>query len=223
MNIGQYKSQIREIAVILRDNNILANHVRDNLYNSKKAKEASKNKEYARIHAEVYNSGEYTFQLKDGSLFQFSFNQTPLILNYCYIPFPYEVITYEEYLGLLGFDFEEVGEGLREEYNQEISSANLKSNLLLIRYDYSEKEYTEKIHSVSHIHLGFNDVRITSEKIINPVTFFMFVLKQMYLPLWKSLIRNSVFCAYYEKYKNSCNNIPSSYFTHSDKQELYLN
>lgn len=221
MTIGQYKSQVDEMKKILNKCDILYNYSKDNVYNLEVAKRIAKCKDYAKLHTEIYNSGDYTFQLSDNSLLQFSYNSKPFILSYSYIPFPFEIPQYRDFLALNGLEYEEVGDKFMEDYEQEAESSDLKEHINIIRYDYSEKEYAESIHSVSHIHIGFTDMRICSEKIISPMAFLFFILKQAYVDIWKKNISNTTFNSYC-RFKNKCNNVPPIFFSKKDKDELYL-
>ena len=116
---------------------------------------------------------------------------------------------------------------LQLEYNrnseQALSEAPQKDTFVLIRYDYSEREYSSGVHSVSHFHFGHsNSIRIPSSVIISPLLFILFVLKQVYSDLWKSLIEESNFHRIYKSSKSKCQNIRMCFFDEFDKKELYL-
>lgn len=222
MTIGQYKTQIDEIRVFLNKFNFLLNYSKDNLFNSATAKRLSRLKKYGELYSEIYSSGEYTFQLFDNSLLQFSYNKDPLVLGYSFIPFPFEFPSYIDYLLINNFEYEEVGDQLMEEYEQNASSfSTAKEHINIIRYDYSEKEYSDSVHSISHIHVGFENIRISSEKILDPMTFFIFILKQVYIEIWKKNISNPDFykCC---QHKKMCQNIQKKFFSKKDQDELYL-
>ncbi|NQE52689.1 hypothetical protein C5S29_03780 [ANME-1 cluster archaeon GoMg3.2] len=119
--------------------------------------------------------------------------------------------------------FNEVGYGYKYKYEQALSEAPQKDTLVLIRYDYSEREYSPGVHSVSHFHFGHsNSIRIPSSVIITPLLFILFVLKQVYSDLWKSLIEESNFHRIYKSSKSKCQNIRICFFDDLDKNELYL-
>jgi hypothetical protein len=109
------------------------------------------------------------------------------------------------------------------EYEQALSEAPQKDTFVLIRYDYSEREYSSGVHSVSHFHFGHsNSIRIPSSVVITPLLFILFVLKQVYSDLWKSLIEESNFHRVYKSSKSKCRNIGMHFFDDLDKKELYL-
>lgn len=220
---GLFSAQIEEINSILLKCGFVKNFLKKN-----KATDYTRNiyrtNDIKELYKKIVDQRDYTFQLKDDSLIQFSFDEVDgeLILGYCFIPFPLEVQTYEDFL--LGYDIDpEDDQGtLRDYYEQSIVEAPARNGLIVIRYDYSTKEYSETIHSVSHIHFGFGDIRITSQKIIDPKTFLFFILKQVYYDDWKEFINKRHFRDEFMKCKLGCDDISTKLFSASDQKELYL-
>lgn len=183
-------------------------------------------KDFFNAYLTAVNNHDYHFLLFDESFFQFEYNWNPtdnVTLRYAYYQFPYDFPTYKEYLMEKGLSFNEVGYGYKYEYEQALSEAPKKDTFVLIRYDYSEREYSSGVHSVSHFHFGHsNSIRIPSSVIITPLLFILFVLKQVYSDLWKSLIEESNFHRIYKSTKSKCQNIRICFFDDLDKNELYL-
>ena len=183
-------------------------------------------KDFFNAYLTAVNKHDYHFLLFDESFLQFEYNGNPtdnVTLRYAYYQFPYDFPTYKEYLMEKGLSFNEVGYGYKYVYEQALSEAPQKDTFVLIRYDYSEREYSSGVHSVSHFHFGHsNSIRIPSSVIISPLLFILFVLKQVYSDLWKSLIEESNFHRIYKSSKSKCQNIRMCFFDEFDKKELYL-
>lgn len=183
-------------------------------------------KDFYNVYLTALNNFDYHFLLFDESFLQLEYNQNStdnVTLRYAYYQFPYDFPTYKEYLMERGLSFNEVGYGYKYEYEQALSEAPQKDTFVLIRYDYSEREYSPGVHSVSHFHFGHSSsIRIPSSVIITPLLFTLFVLKQVYSDLWKSLIEESNFHRIYKSSKSKCQNIRMCFFDDLDKKELYL-
>ena len=186
----------------------------------------ARGKDFFNAYLTALNNHDYHFLLFDESFLQFEYNRNPtdnVTLRYAYYQFPYDFPTYGEYLMEKGLSFNEVGYTYKYVYEQALSEAPKKDTFVLIRYDYSEREYSSGVHSVSHFHFGHsNSIRIPSSVIITPLFFILFVLKQVYSDRWKSLIEESNFHRIYKSSKSKCQNIRMCFFDEFDKKELYL-
>ena len=183
-------------------------------------------KDFFNAYLTALKNFDYHFLLFDESFIQFEYTRNStdnVTLRYAYYQFPYDFPTYKEYLMENDLSFNEVGDGYKYEYEQALSEAPKKDTFVLIRYDYSEREYSPGVHSVSHFHFGHsNSIRIPSSVIITPLLFILFVIKQVYSDLWKSLIEESNFHRIYKSSKSKCQNIRMCFFDEFDKKELYL-
>jgi len=193
---------------------------------SKEFIRVAREKDFFNAYLTALKNFDYHFLLFDESFLQFEYNRNStdnVTLRYAYYQFPYDFPTYKGYLMESSLSFNEVGDTYKYEYEQALSEAPKKDAFVLIRYDYSEKEYSPGVHSVSHFHFGYsNSIRIPSSVIITPLLFMLFVLKQVYSNLWKSLIEDPKFQRVYKSSKFQCPNIRMSFFDNLDKKELYL-
>lgn len=193
---------------------------------SKEFIRVARENDFFNVYLTAIKNFDYHFLLLDESFLQFEYNRNStdnVTLRYAYYQFPYDFPTYKGYLMEKGLSFNEVGYGYKDEYEQALSEAPKKDTFVLIRYDYSEKEYSSGVHSVSHFHFGYsNSIRIPSSVIITPLLFILFVLKQVYSDLWKSLIKESKFHRIYKSSKSKSQNIRRDFFDDLDKKELYL-
>ena len=186
----------------------------------------AREKDFFNAYLTALKNHDYHFLLFDESFLQLEYTRNStdnVTLRYAYYQFPYDFPTYKEYLMEKGLSFNEMGYGYKYEYEQALSEAPQKDTFVLIRYDYSEREYSSGVHSVSHFHFGHsNSIRIPSSVVITPLLFILFVLKQVYSDLWKSLIEESNFHRVYKSSKSKCRNIGMHFFDDLDKKELYL-
>ena len=186
----------------------------------------TRGKDFLNVYLTALKNFDYHFLLFDESFLQLEYNRNStdnVTLRYAYYQFPYDFPTYKEYLMERDLSFNEMGYGYKYEYEQALSEAPQKDTFVLIRYDYSEREYSPGVHSVSHFHFGHsNSIRIPSSVIITPLLFILFVLKQVYSDRWKSLIEEPKFQRVYKSSKSQCPNIRMSFFDNLDKKELYL-
>lgn len=178
------------------------------------------------LYRRSINGFNYDILLLDESILQFSYskdqNGKPL-LRYAYYQCPYEFFSYEQYLDYYDFSYEEIGEELKTEYEQELSESVIKDHFVHIRYDYSEHEYQLAVHPVSHLHIGhLGSIRIPIQMMITPYMFSLFVLKQCYYRKWRELIAINTFHKAISVSKTSCSILNTALFCDLDRTELYL-
>jgi hypothetical protein len=231
MNSKEFSSSMEEVKNILNKYEFtkqIGNYKKPLLKDYPKYK---KSEDFLDLYKSVMEDQEYHFLLFDNSFIRMEFEEKKSILKYIFCPFPYDYISYEEFLKEYEKDIiqEEIEEKniLKKDpefiYEQLLDEAPLKEPCYLIRYDYSEKEYDSGIHSVSHFHIGCaNQIRITSSFLLTPLCFTMFIIKQIYHDSWLSLIKDTNFCMIYKRSKNNCKNIDSSFFNILDRSELFL-
>ncbi|MFS9040364.1 DUF2290 domain-containing protein [Streptococcus parasanguinis] len=162
------------------------------------------------------------FLPEDGSIFQFSIDGRSI--RFAYFERPYNSVTYQEFLKFSDISYEECGDMFYEEYNQYLIESPQKEHITNFRYDYSEIEYHEVIHPVSHLHIGQNNnVRIPLSKILLPSSFVMFIIKQVYWEKFKEYSQNNIsFIDDYISEINKVKDIPQKYLTSRGLKELIL-
>lgn len=215
MNKSVFFSQIRSVYGILSKYDLCIN------FCSKYDFERYQLTDVIHIYNNISAKRDYTMELFDNSFIQFSFakKEGKLELFYYYIPSPF--LSYSEYLEKNGLNYKTAGEIFRSDYEIEAQDI-IKDNFQAIRYDYSQKEYNKMIHSISHFHIGLNEISISCCKIVTPEVFTMFILKQAYRKEWKKLVIKSDFYKSFCRSKNKCKDISDVYFSNDDKNELYL-
>ena len=189
---------------------------------SKEFIKISQDEDYKKIFDIAIKKRDYDILLNDDSFFQFSYTEKGnkiIGVRYAFYEAPYEVLNYYEYIKEIGFGYEEVGEELREEYEQYYSEATLKKQTVPIRYDYEDKG-SSLIHSKSHIHIGHgNDIRIPCNKIIRPEVFIWFIIRHIYFSEYKKKI-----CDFQKQYlediKINSNSI--NVFLENEEKDMYF-
>lgn len=175
-------------------------------------------------------NGDYDILLKDDSIIQFQKNDDDL--RYAYIQNPNVFIPKEEYLTLI-YTTEELDELIdfsieelidENEYEQFLNEQSLNSVSNYFRYDCSSAGYKPLVHSYSHFHIGMNEnVRIPTSKIITPLKFTKFCIKNTYFDDWKAQFEiNPNFSNEVIKMKNDCQQLPANKWNLIENNDLHL-
>ncbi len=179
---------------------------------------------YIETWRELYSKAYYHFMLEDYSLLHFRVEGgDEQHLSFSFMECPYTTLPYELFLEELGFSLDEVGDSFLEEYELEASNFASKDDVMPIRYDYEPELYQSGLHPASHIHFGYeSDIRIGTKRILRPMSFTLFVVRQCYKSRWPSVIKH-------EKADNWCRNVRQSlehvddrFFNEIDHLEMHL-
>ncbi|GEL12064.1 Uncharacterized conserved protein [Flavobacterium glycines] len=173
----------------------------------------------------IMENNIYDFLLKDNSLLIFKFNSQNNTASYTYIDCPYKCLSYNDFIAQEGFE-DDFSKTFVEEYYLYVSECKLKENAVYIRYDVDSKGYTNGLHPLSHMHIGFNnDIRIGIDKFLTPKSFILFLLRQHYVGYWKNILKSdpkNTILTYYENHKSHLPSVPRKFFSNYDLHELYL-
>ena len=148
---------------------------------------------------------DYDFRLKDNSIMQFTIEkdtkQNIVKLRYAYYKCPYLIFG-----------------------NNEAESTDVfLENYVSIRYDYDLNEYKETIHPISHFHIGNdNNLRIPIDKIIEPLEFGNFIIRNIYIKEWKELVKDLSLRDICLKSKEKLEEVDGKFFTNDERRFLYL-
>lgn len=185
----------------------------------------SQGESYKEIYDTAMNKGDYDILLVDNSFFQFSYEESNNKLNqirYAYYNVPYEVETYKEFLNGEGFSYNDVEDEFIEIYEQYIAEAELKNQVIPIRYDYDLKGYKPIIHTSSHMHIGHNnDLRIPCNKIFLPQVFITFIIRHVYFNEFEKRMNDDIFKVNYFN-KISQNKKHKSVLNEDEKVDIHL-
>lgn len=180
---------------------------------------------YSKIWHWCFDNNFYDFLLKDGSLFQFKINRSAKIeLSYCYYDSPFlPIITFDDF-----FNENQSQEDIDEYdiirlYEYYVADPPKKEIVSPIRYDYSPDQYTVGRHPASHLHLGYNnEIRIGTKKILRPISFFLFILRQQYPQLWTKFIAFEESAILTRDIRENLPHVSDEYFKEQDLLEMLL-
>lgn len=123
----------------------------------------------------------YDLRLSDQSLIDFRIDGAPTKYSYTFLQCPLELETYHDFLLGLGREHHDVGNKYREDYEQEVATADLRGEHVTFRYDCDPVSYRCTAHPVAHLHTGIQtQVRIACRNHWSPLSFVLFVLRQVY-------------------------------------------
>lgn len=159
-----------------------------------------KSSSFFESYKKILNERFYDYELYDNSLLQFIIYDD-LSSSLSYISSPYTELIEPNY--------------------QFTGPGNLKENFLLIRYDYQPSSYKEFCHPCAHFHFNLgNQIRLGSKKILNPIAFIFFILRQCYPTNWLSFLERNNNEKIFKNIRNGLNEVPKKSF--NDEKELVL-
>jgi len=233
MNKNSILAYLEDVKKILKDVNILKseNTTRKRTVSSWKFSEdfihESQKNDYIKLFNIILKNADYDFILTDDAVFQFSCSENGKLENgtirYAYYPNPYECKSYEDFLIDNGENFKECGDLYREEYVQYVSECEIKQSITPIRYDYDYSLYIPGKHPASHLHIGLEEnFRIPVSKMLTPVKFVVFVMKNIYFEHWNCGYDDEIQCRSFLTAKTQCEKLNRDLFSDEEKQMLYL-
>lgn len=183
-------------------------------------------------YAETYVIGaerdDYDYLLFDDSFFQFSFdeNDGDFIIRMAFYP-TINKLTYEEFIYEMFGDLrkdvnmDEFRTLFIDEYQQFLDEQEINT-VTPIRYDYNSSLYRKIVHSVSHLHFGFEEnIRVPTNKVLHPRAFVKMILQYYYYDGWKRKVE-------LEEWENSIiekserNDIDGKYWTNDDQKLPFI-
>ena len=228
MNPGQYATCLDEVWRILKEVNLERSR---NSYpqHPEHPRSNFKGASYLRIYQVCVENGYYHFQLINNSLLEFRIDSfQPLVASYIFYECPYQIVPFDEFLTRIIFDpsdLEDLGvlyEMYEEEYLSTISR-DLKKIVCPIRYDYNESFYTPGVHPVSHMHIGINnDIRISLRRVMTPITFTLFIIRQCFPDKWKLIHNSQQIEGWCRHVRENLEAVNEDYWHPQDERELYL-
>lgn len=230
MNAGVFRTQINTCWRILCE--LELNGSRENFPKSPSNPAATfRGLAYEEVWKLCLKSFYYDFVLSDNALLRFictSFN--PLEVSYSYLECPFDAPTYKGFLfemfgnQITKKDIAEIGDSYRIEYEAHLQSVAAKSHVFPIRYDLDPARYREGHHPAGHFHFGFNtSIRLSTRKKLRPVSFLLFVIRQMYLGSWNALLSDNRNNALFGNVRDALDDIDPVHFSGLDMREMHLN
>ena len=231
---GLFFTQLETIENILREINLFEE--RQRFPNRNLGAKDFKGLSYREVYARYIAEFAYDFRLSDQSLLLFrkgGSNMHDGCLSFSYNESPSDVMSYLEFvadqnnINVEDSSLQEIvsfwGDGLRTDYEQYVNSMELKSAVTPIRYDYHSKDYRSGVHPASHFHFGFgSEIRVAARRVMNPISFVLFVLRQQYPEHWAALWTVQSFSNWRRNVRDNLEMVHSDYWCHGDEGELYL-
>jgi hypothetical protein len=185
-----------------------------------------KDMKYLQLWEFLRSEDFYDFILNDGSLLQFRYeNETKF--SYSYFEFPFN----QQYIDRLDFfqdpekyiDADIDADKLEEFYEFITSNWTKRSNTSPIRYDFDPECYNPGLHPASHIHIGHeNQIRIGTRRILEPIAFLLFILRQTYPDYWKRVLADAKNHFFDRRVRDKLSEIDNSHISDGDFFEMYL-
>jgi hypothetical protein len=210
MNRGAFEASLNAVQDFLADIGLYEDRVYPNYTNLDVP--AIRDKPYAEQFQHYVNNRFYDFLLKDQSLlifdrYEITVNQRRYInMHWSFLDAPFQQQSFEEYkssitgweelseeLLLSGFEFDKVSEFRHS---------------TPIRYDYQPQLYEAEKHSASHLHIGFNNhIRLATKKVLEPMTFALFVARNAYPENWLEAMSHARFAQWRRSIRDSIQDV----------------
>lgn len=217
---GKIKAQINQVGSILKKFGFLEqqNPFPKNVANPI---ELSKTLPYEKLWEFYISNLSYFFLLKDSSILWFDITNT--CPTFIYFSCPYVCKTYSDFLLSRNLIPKIVGDSYLSDYEIYLTQCLKNENPVSIRYDYDPISYREGIHPCSHLHIGMdNDIRLGLKTILNPLSFALIVLRQLYPFVWSQLLIDKSYENLLKSYKSKMIKIEKKYYKSKDDWEHYL-
>ena len=184
-------------------------------------------------YREVYDTGskmqDFNLMLVDKSYFQFTEEKEGEEIRLAYYPNPYKFVEYQDHkreaLNLL--DNREISE---DEYDQLISEEFTTTDVPVIRYDLSLRQYCENYHPAAHLHIGFfSNNRWPVRRKLSPLAFLFKILMHYYPTLWFRIgdsgdpEKPNNLDVQYRAEVITCPFLDSNFFSKIECERIYLN
>jgi hypothetical protein len=221
---GNISASINSVWAICKKTGI---GIRHNEYPEIKKKAINlKERNYSEIWKFLLENNSYNILLQDFSFFVFEEKTTGL--NFSFYEVPAKPPTIEEYAIEM---YQEIAPYLKdedyadiiEEFEQYAIEYPTKMGITPVRYDYSPQSHTPGIHPASHMHIGFeNEIRIYVDKILNPLAFFSFVIRQFYPDKWLSEVLSTRNLNIKNNIRRNLDRLPDKFRHEYDEYEMLL-
>ncbi|WP_081767225.1 DUF2290 domain-containing protein [Hylemonella gracilis] len=167
-------------------------------------------------------NGWHHVLLEDLSFFSFSnLNERP---SYSYSPCPLEIESFRTFLLLRDLEPSRSNrDAYKEEYQLALETASLKEHLSPIRYDVDPHGYEPATHPVAHIHIGLNNqIRIGTRRLITPIAFVLFVIRQFFPDNWRNLLQYQAELKIERNIRTKLSLIDQQFWSQEDELQMYL-
>jgi hypothetical protein len=185
---GAFAQSVTNCWSLLRRLGIADHRIRRPFSTPELIEAARKSISYRIVYDLYRESASYDIMLADGSLLLF--RCAPMektMLCYQYLATPYDCIGYDEFVRDVFRDSLQSERTASESYEEYLGQAELRTNVVPLRYDWSPTLYREGAHPPGHLHIGFRtDLRIAVDFVLEPHLFLHLVLRQHYVQVWEN-------------------------------------
>lgn len=163
----------------------------------------------------------YDYSFEDGALLQFRHSERSM--SFSFIECPFEYPTFEDFAyERMGEDWEHFVEELQSEYELMRSSEVSEHSVTPLRYDYEPDLYREGLHPAGHLHFGVDcEIRLAVRKVLNPISFVMFVVRQHYPLRWEEFLRREDAEMRAREVRANLDDVPEALFKKRDLYEMF--
>jgi hypothetical protein len=209
MNAGMFFASRNQAFQFLK-NIKLSSDVQENVAYPKGMPGIMRGLPYHEIWKKCFKDRLYNVCLSDQSLL--IFRNDPEV-SFSFLHCPYEMPTFDSMESHeLGYAYEQFIETLIEHKPH-----------LPVRYDYSPSSYRSARHPASHIHFGEGTaVRVSSKKIMTPLAFSYFIVRQFFPEYWEIYLSNKNLAHVARVVRDNLESIDNKYFNDLDSCEVFL-
>lgn len=154
----------------------------------------------------------------------FAFSEIGGKPSYGYYPCPLEIESIKKFLHERGVEPTQRNRAeYAEEYDLSIQTSSLKSSATPIRYDIDIGAYRPNVHPVAHLHLGLdNQIRIATRRVMTPIAFVLFVIRQTYPDNWIKLLAHRENLKLEKKLRANLPKVEDAFWKEEDELQSYL-
>jgi hypothetical protein len=167
----------------------------------------------------------FDIRLNDHALFQFRLDSiNPINHSFSYYEAPKAALSVDDYIRENLYEsasrYDPDIQQLFEEYWLDLP---VKKTVTPIRYDCNEQIYTAGSHPRSHVHFGYrNNIRVGTARILNPVCFTLFIIRQCYPAIWLELLKMKQMTQWCTHVRDQLERIEKGWTDEEDVHELIL-
>lgn len=231
---GFFKSQLETVRIILDSVGLLEES--QSFPDKSQGASSFRGMTYGKLYEKLIRDFIFDFRLVDQSLLLFvkgGTNEHDGLLGYSFYDSPSSVMSYRDFVIAecideqesidIDGDVESWGDHLMPDYEKYIESSSLKTVVTPLRYDYRAKDYRMGVHPASHFHFGFeSDIRVAGRRVLTPVGFILFIIRQRYPSRWEKLRCHPRFHIWKKNVRADLKLVHSNYWTGGDEDELFL-
>lgn len=161
-------------------------------------------------------------KLEDHSLF--IFNATIDNPSYSFLHAPVATESFRTYLNRQDLEYSARNKSaFSEEYAMLLETAAFRQHLTPIRFDVDKTGYRAGVHPMAHIHIGLeNNVRLAVRREMTPLSFVLFVMRQMYPDSWARLLGRPEQFRLQQAIRDKLQFVSEEYWKEADNLELHL-